>query len=816
MVGALWDEVRVAGRSLRRSRAFGVAAVATLALAIGATTAVFAVLSAVLLRPLPYRESDRLVMVWQEYVSRGWGIVGVSHPNLAALGRYSRTLEAVAGFQPQSVSVTTANDAERIDAARVTTGLFAMLGIAPAAGRFFNDEDARAGAVPVVVVSEAFSHRVFGAEAAALGRTITVNGEEHRVVGVMPSGSEFPPRFRMTLESASVTMPAVDLWMPLALNTAPGRVGFRDTLALARLSPGATIDAAQSEARTISESLLREFPGPANSGLTLAVVPLSEQMVGAIRRPLLLMMAAVALVVLIACANVASMLVARAASRRGEIAIRAALGASPSRLRWQTAAESFLLAGTSAALGLGLAIALVRVMTASIASQLPQFRGIEIDVRLVAFVALLAMVAAFLFGAVPAMYVASLSRARHLAAGAKGVAVSPAGAAMRRTILAFQAALAIFLLAGAGLMTKSFYELVSFDLGFTPAGRLAAGLALPPAVAAGAENRRAIAEALVARLAAIPGVDRVAVSSSVPLSGDVGTGGLTIAGRPLPSGDRPHAAQRRIDHRYFDVMGMRIVRGRGFTAGDRMTPVAVINEAAARQFWPGGDPIGQRIRPDGFGDDLWLTVVGVVKDVRYAAVSAPAGAEVYWPYALTPPPRLVVVLRHTVGAATLTAALRREVRQLDARLPALGITTLDDLVAEAVAEPRLLVLLLSVFAVFALVVATSGIYGLASYILAQRRDEIAVRLALGASPGRIARGLMAEGMIPVGIGAAAGLVIAPTASPVIAEHLFNVAPSDPVTLVVVSLILLGTAGAACYGPARRASAIDPLAALRSE
>lgn len=766
MLETVWQDVRWAARSLWRAPGFTTAAVITLAFGIGATTAVFSVISAALLRPLPYQDPDRLIVLWQEYTSRGWGIIPMSHPNFASISAQSTTLEGLAGVEFKNVALTGVREPETLSGASVTPNGFQVLGVNAAIGRTLTEVDARPGAERVVLLSDSLWKRRFGADTTIVGQTISLDSEPATIVGVMPAGFALPPRFRATVGGNPITAPAVDLWRPLTLDTQPGMVGTRSLVVIGRLAPGATLAAARQEANVIAPRLLEEFPGPANTGLALAVVPLREQVVGDVRRPLILLFGAVALVVLIACVNVATMLMARATARDSEVALRAALGASRARLVRQALVDCLLLACISGIIGLLVASWVTNALSASIAARIPQVQDIALDVRVLGFTVLLTTIVGLVFGIAPAVHASAIGLTERFSRTTKSLVGSPMRPSARRTLLTCEAALAMVLLVGAGLFVRSLSTLTSVDPGFDTSRALAIGFELPLSRYPTADRRRVFYEQLVERVGALPGVEAIGVTNSLPFAADAPQAGLNIEGRSTsPSNERPHARQRIVDTGYFDVMDIRVVRGRAFDANDRAGAprVAVINEAAAQRFWPGEDPIAQRIRPDGLRDSL--TIVGIVEDVRHAALSAAPEPAVYWSYVqipvLTSPSAasfpIGVVLTSDVPAATLISAVRREVNALDSSLPTTIVTTFDDLVSESVAESRLYTAALGLFAVFGVIVAASGLYGVLSHLVAQRRREIGVRLALGAHQGGVVLAVLREGLTPVLIGILVGL-----------------------------------------------------------
>jgi predicted permease len=543
-------------------------------------------------------------------------------------------------------------------------------------------------------------------------------------------------------------------------------VGTRNLFVIGRLAPSSTLDAARQEAAAIAPRLLEEFPGNANTGLTLALRPFHEQVAGNVQRPLLLLLGAVSLVVLIACLNVASMLMARGIARHGEMALRAALGASRGHLIRQALVESLLLASASGVAGLLLASWITTALSTSITSQIPQLQEIPVDGRVFLFAFLITIVVGLLFGIWPAVQASSMALRERFSRSTRGHSALPVRRSHGRALLTCESALSLLLLVAAGLFARSFHTLVSVDPGFDPSRMLAISFDLPSARYRTFEQRRLFHQQLVSRLGALPGIDAIGVTNRIPLAGGSGTGGLNIEGRPAATPEeRPHAAQRIVDAGYFATMDIEIVRGRRFdvTDGPGSPGVAIINQTAARRFWPSEDPVGQRVQPDGVRE--WLTIVGIVEDVRHASLDTAAQPEVDWPFAqrpLVPSPDAIslpigLVIRSETPAAALTSAVRREVSAIDSSLPATVVGTFEALVSESVAESRLYTTAMGLFAVFGLLVAAAGLYGVLSFLVEQRRHEMGVRVALGALQRQVLFMVLRDGVAPVVAGIVIGL-----------------------------------------------------------
>jgi putative ABC transport system permease protein len=817
MLGHAWQDVWYAGRTLRRNPGFTVAAVVTLTLGIASATAVFSVVSAALLRPLPYREPGNLVVLWQEYLQRGWGIVPVSHPNFASLTRQFTTIDGLAAVAFAPVALGGIAEPEMVVGASVSANAFHVLGVSAALGRTLAEADAAPGGDRVVVLADSLWRRRFGGDRGVIGRTIVVDGAPATVVGIMPRQFAFPPRLRVPIQQNPVTLPGAEVWRPLTVSLDPGRAGERSLFVVGRLAPRATLAAAREEATVLAPRLLKEFPGPANAGLTLVVRPLDEQVTGNLRRPLWLLLGAVGVVILIACVNVTTMLMARGVATRGDRALRAALGASPGRLIRERLAESLVLSGVSAALGLLLATWWIAMLTPSITQSIPLLTEITTDWRVGAFALFVAAAAGV------AIALASALRDRTDRTG-RGLLPRPAGVprAYGRSLLTAEVALTTLLLVVAALFARSFHALTSVDPGFDPSRAIAVGLDLPAPRYASLDRRQTFHEEIHRRVGTLPGVEAVGLATRLPFTGGSGNGGLAIAGRNSSPDERPHAAQRVIDDSYIRAMGMTVVDGRGFDRRDvaRAAQVALVNEAAARRFWPGANPIGQRVMPHGRG--AWLTIVGIVGDVRSSALGVAAEPEVYWPFVQHPVEsdarslRVGIVVRARTTVAGLSSAIRRELRALDPSLVVTLDSTLESLIGASVAEPRVYAMSLGAFALFSAGVAASGVYGVLSFLVARRRREIGVRMALGAQPRRVLLLVLGEGLMPVAMGLIIGLTIAIGLQDLIAGQLYEVKADDPLTLVAVPVLLTGVAVAACYRPARRAARVDPASILRAE
>jgi len=808
-----WQDARRGARGLLKAPGFTLAAVLTLALGIGANAAIFSVVNAVLLSPLPYAQPERRVMVWSRWnaFDKTW----VSPAEVLDYRERCRTLTSVAAWGTGQVNLTGDGDPVRVGAARVTTDTFETLGATPRLGRGFTDEEAREGAEPVAILSHGLWQRRYGGDPSIVGRTILVDGASTRVVGVMPAGFKLPTDYHV--DRAEPTQ----LYTPFALN--PQNRGSHGLYAAAALAPGATPAQASAELAAVTAALTREGLYRESMQFGAFAVPVDEEILGTIRPALLLLFGAVAFLLLIACANVANLLLARAESRHREMAIRSALGAGQWRLVRQLLTEGLVLAALGGAAGIGLAWAGVQALTAYDPASVPGAASVAIDGRVLAFAAGLAALTTALFSLVPAWRAARLDLTDSLKEGGLQGSVGVARQRLRRALVVAEMALAVVLLVGAGLMIRSLWALQRIDVGFAPANVLTARVSLPEATYGSPDEINGFYRRLLERVRALPGVDDAGVMRSLPLSDEIGDWGLDVEGFEETPDNRAKGDWQIVSDGALEALGERLVRGRTFTAADTADAqlVAMVNETLAARYFAGRDPVGGRIRMGG-NNQPWLTVVGLVADVRHNGMTGEVKEKFYVPHAQFaraagfPYPAMYVVVKAAGDPLALAAPIRQAVAALDPNLPVANVRTMERVVADSISTPRFTGFLLGLFAAVALTLSAIGIYGVLSYIVSQRTHEIGIRMAVGASVGSVVRMVLAGGLALSVAGIALGVIAAMFVTRLMATLLYEVAPLDPVTFMAVPIVLAAVALAASYVPAWRAARVDPLRALRTE
>jgi len=809
-------DVRYALRALRRGPAFALVAIVTLALGIGANTALFSVIDAVLLRPLPFSDPTSLVILRSDDLSDKTHGGETSYPAFLDWRSGSHSFEAMSVWSPSNMAYTSGNQPESVPTAIVSANLFSLLGVQPLLGRtFLQSEDAPgAGQLPVML-SFAFWQSHFGGDPAVLGRSLTLDGQKYAVIGVMPPAFQFP-----------VQATPVELWITMAhelqgKDSMASQRGVSYLFMVARLKPGVEIPQAIADVTLIQERLNRQYPDNRPRGVSIQRA--SEAIAGAMQPALLILLGAVGFVLLIACANVASLLLARATIRRGEFAVRSALGASRWRIASQLLTESLVLALCGGTLGLLVAHWALSGLLAMIPSGLARLADVSIDLRVLTFTLAVALITGLLFGLAPALQLSLSGASRRHQDSGRGASAGPSGIALRRVLVATQVAIALVLLIGAGLLLRSFQRLRSVELGFRPGGVLTFVLDVSSDRHPSAQRAQFVSE-LLGSARGLPGVKSASAIFGLPLSAE-GNAFTTIEvhGRPVARSQRARVAFRIIESNYFECMGIPLKRGRAFTAKDEQggPPVAIINETLARQAFPAENPIGRRIRADiAFGDTEdapMREILGVVGDVKSLSIASEPVAEVYVPQ--TPVDfigEMTIVTRTENDPNALVPALRSLVASMDKELPIRRVRTLDQYVDASIAGPRFEALLLGSFAALALLLTTIGLYGVISYAVAQRTREIGIRVALGAQRTGISRMVIRQGVVIALSGLAVGLVVSFAAVRLIRSSLYGIAATDPVTFLGVPSLLLAVALLASYMPARRAMHVDPVVALRHE
>ena len=806
----MWSDIQYALRHIARKPLFYSVVILTFALGIGANAAIFTVVNGVLLQPLPYPQAERLMMVWTHNPRQGFDKDVGTYPNFEDWRRASRSFERMSAYFGASVTLTGNGDPAQIRGARVTHEFFETMGVVPLQGRAFSSANGQAGGERVVIVAHGLWMRRFGADASIIGRRIVLDGVPHEVIGVMPASFKHPAD--------------AELWLPLApvgeFQALFGARGSYWLTIIGRLKPGVTRVAAQSEMDAIAARLEKEYP--VNAGIGIRLVTMHEELVGDVKVPLLILLGAVCLVLLIACANVANLLLTRAASRQRELAIRAALGADRGRLVRQLLTESVVLGVLGGAAGLMLATLSTDLLQTLAPAELPRLSDITIDRQVLAYAAGASVFTSLLFGLVPALYASRRDSGGHLKEGGRTGTDGRRGGRVRAALAVGELAIALVLLVGAGLLIRSFIALNSEDPGFATRGVLALRLHLPPAAYGEPARITAFYEQLVERLDALPGVEAAGAGSSLLLSRLPASAGISIEGRPpLPANARnipvPYDS---VTPGYFSTLQIPLRRGRMFTPADaaQSQQVVMVNEAFVRRFFPGEDPVGRRVT---FEDPSqpgtrWQTIVGVVADTKRGGFEREPWAETYFPMRQAPDPRAFVLLRTDGDPIALIAAAQAAVWSIDRHQAIASIRTVPELLAQRELNRRFTTLLLGVFASVALVLAIIGTYGVIAHATAQRTQEIGIRIALGADGRMILRMVLVGGLRIAAAGVAIGVFGALALTHVLSGLLFGVGARDPLTFVVVPGALLVVALAACWIPARRAMQIEPVIAMRGD
>ena len=807
----LLKDIRYGIRGLLSRPGFTCIAVLTLALGIGANTAIFSVVNAVLLRPLPFSEPDRLVMVWEDASFAGFPRNTPAPANYADWKAQNQVFEGMAALGERSFNLTGDGEAEKIEAYGVTANFFPMLGIKPALGRALLPEEDKPEANKVVMLNYSLWQQRYGGERSVIGRELLLNGEKHTVVGVMPAGFQF-------LDSH------IGLWVPMAFTSQElAQRGSHYLKVVARMKPGVTLAQANADIHTIQQRIAHDHPDGAGR-ISAYVMPLRDQLAGDVRRPLFVLLVAVGFVLLIACANIANLLLSRAASRRRELAVRTALGASRVRIVRQLLVESLLLATVGASCGLLFASWSFAFLRRLIPDGLALSTKLNLDLQVLGFTLLVALLTAVVFGLAPAFQASKIDLNNALKQGGGRTGLNAGGNRLRSAMVVAEVALALVLLVGAGLLIQTFLKLRDQYSGLQPQNVLTLRTVLPTSKYREESQRAAFYKQVLERVKSLPGVVTAGYTTTVPLAWKGGTSGFYPEGRTIErlraDGLSYDANHRQVSADYLKTMGISLRQGRSFNDRDdqQALPVVIINETMARQYWPGENAIGKRFKIGDPDDDKpWRMIVGVAGDVRQMGAEEPVKAEMYVPYQQIKDdqwfaPRDLVV-RTSVDPLSIVAAARNEIHQVDPDQPISNIRTMDELLGEETASRRLGMTLLTIFAALALLLATLGIYGVLAYFVVQHTQEIGVRVALGAQRRDILGLVLKRGMMLALLGVVIGLGAAFALTRLMASLLYGVSTADPLTYAAIALLLTVVALFACYLPAWRATKVDPMVAL---
>ncbi|MCU1267447.1 MAG: permease [Acidobacteria bacterium] len=794
-------DARYAVRMMLKHRSFTFVAVLALALGIGANTAIFSVINAVLLRPLPYQDAGQLVTILHE------GSKPVAPANFLDLAKQSQSFAAIAAAQWWEPNLTGRDQPEHLRGLQLTGEMFRLLGVNPILGRTFHNGEDQTGSDHIVVLSNRHWQRRFGSDAGVIGQQINFDGEGYTIIGVMPPEFQFAPFWATRAE----------LWTPLNLAARAGDRGGQSLRVFARLKTGVSREQAQAEAATIFRRLEQEYP-ETNKGLALSVDPLHEKVVGKTRRALMILFGAVGFVLLIACANVANLMMARASARQKEIAVRTALGASGRRIARQLLTESLMIALIGGAFGLALALLGVKALVAFGPTNLPRVQTISLDGRILLFTLGLSVLTGVLFGLAPVLQTLKGNFNDSLKEGSRGSTVGKGRSRARRLLVVSEVALALMLLVGGGLMVRSFARLLSVDPGFNAGNLLTMTISLAGSEHATAPKRIAFFNQLMERIDSLPGVQSASAINHLPLGGDVWTVPFTIQGQPAPlPGQKQGAVYRIVRPNYFRTMSATLLNGRDFSARDNEASpgVVIVNQQFARRYWPGEEPLGKRI----FVTDETSPreIVGVVKDLKQDEWTGEPNAEMYLPHLQQAGPRgLTLVVRSNGDPLQLVTAIENQVWAIDKNLPVAEIRSMEEVISEGLEQQRFNMLLLGVFAAVALILAVVGIYAVMSDAVTARTHELGIRMALGAQASDVLRMIVQQGMAPALAGIAVGLFGAFWLTQFMSSLLYEVSATDSLTFIAIPLVLAAVALGACLIPARRATKVDPLVALRYE
>jgi predicted permease len=807
-------DLRFAARMLRKNPGFSAIAIATLALGIGANTAIFSVVDAVILRPLAYPDAGRLFAIHEivPKFSRFAPLIPVNGAHFLEWRKSVNSFEELALLNGYTVNLTGANEPERVPMARVSSNLFPMLGVQAQLGRTFTAEEDRSGHDRVVVLDDALWRRRFGGDRNVIGRMIALDGASYEVIGVLPGNLRFPKLSQLFALSIAEERP--EIWKPLALRDSElESLGDFDFACIARLKRGISGAQASAELNAVQARITNQMPEKVE--LKASLVPLREQITGRSRTGLELMLGAIGAVLLIGCVNIANLLLARASARRREIAIRSAIGAGSGRLMRQMLAESLLLSGLGGLLGVAIAYGAVRLILEYAPVDLPRLDEVRLDWRVLGFTVAISVLSGLFFGLLPAWRASRTDPQEAMKSGARGTTAGRSSGRLRSALVGVEVGLGAMCLIAGGLLLHSFIKLLQVDRGFEVRRIVTVALNLPDSRYSSTQKRAAFFRAVLEQVGALPGVVSAGISNMLPLGGEGNNNLLSVEGATVPFTERPLADVRQVNPEYFRTMGIPLRAGQMFSEADRDRKVMLVSAMTAERVWPGQSPIGKRVR---IGDEKaeLMEVTGVVGDVRGVSLNKGATMTVYVPYWQRCNSSESLAVKTAADPAALSPSIRNVIRRMDPDLPAPAFRTMEDIMAESVAQRRFQMNMVALFAVAAMLLASLGIYGVVAYSVTQRTNEMGIRLALGAQPGSLRRMVARECLLPVAIGLGAGVAISMAMGRVLGSLLFGVNASDPITIAGV-VALLGVVGAAAsYIPARRATLVDPVRALRYE
>ncbi len=808
----LWQDLKFALRMLRKQPGFTAVAMLTLALGIGANTAIFSVVNTVLLQPLPYKDPGRIINLAQIDLKTQVSGIFVSHTKYTQILEQNKTLESIAAFYPLTLSLVTDREPEAINGARASIDFFHVLGISPTQGRTFLPEEEQDGGPDVAVISDGFWRSHFAADPVALGKPLVLDGKSVTIVGILPASFRFPLQF-----------PEPDVWLPRPSETSlltPIQVqsGAGYLNIIARLRPNESLARAKAEFDTINASYKQQFGSNADATkFGIFAQYLGDSLVGGLRPSLLVLLAAVGLVLLIACANVANLLLARATAREREVAVRKALGASGGRLVRQLLSESILLSLCGGALGVCLAAALMPALRTLSPGTVPRLAEAKIDGVVLIFSLFLCVITGTVFGLIPALQTSKKDLHEALKEGSRGSSEGGSRGRFRAALVVAEIGIALVLMTGAGLLMQSFSRLMQVNPGFSPKNLMAFPLTLPPSRYSQPELQSQFYRQLLEHVKSMPEVQSAGITSYLPLSGAIRFVFVCPEGRVCEGiGKDPTSAVRQVSAGYFETVGTPLLSGRAIEEKDIAggSPVVVINETAAKHFFPGQNPIGKHLANS--RDMLQREIVGVVADVKFNALNAANTEEMYLPMAQVPWPTTTLLVRSEVNSQSLVSAVRAKIAEVDPNLPVAGISSMEEVVGTSVAQPKLTMQFVGLFAGFALLLAAVGIYGVMAYTVTARKQEMGIRVALGARPADILRLVVGQGMRMTLIGVAIGVAVSLGLTRLLASLLFGVQATDPLVFSAAALVLVAAAFVACYIPARRATRVDPIIVLRYE